>query len=89
MASPTQVRRSADLIRTELRLRGRPHAKFASPLQLHLLLKRTGDVGLAADALLIKPRPAWLVTLCGPFPENLEMLHPDDVALAQEWGDCG
>lgn len=88
--NPAKVSTSAKLVRSELKHRGCPHASSVSNLQLHLLLSRVrDDVGLAADALTMWPRPDWLLTMCGPFPENLEMLNPGDIAHPKEWGPLG
>ena len=41
------------------------HLKAGDTILLGRVLERVGDAGLAADAILMVPRPAWLSDLIG------------------------
>lgn len=83
--------RAADirLVRAELRAMRRVHGRYVSDPQVAALVAEVGDAGVAADALVMFPRPAWVEVLCGPFPASLELASLEDVASVEEFGPLG
>lgn len=80
---------AVDGLRDALDRRCVPHRQIGTAPLVTVLVK-VGDVDLAADAVAMWPRPAWLVSLLGeaPFPPA-EMVHAEDRADPAEWGTCG
>ena len=95
MLSLGAIKSEAATIRSELHKRRMHHADKLTDLDLHKLYTKLSAlpvderVGLAADALVQWPRPDWLTDLIGPYPLELELLNPADVASVEEWGSCG
>ena len=93
--SSSAIRTEAAKIKRELQDRGLHHADRLTDMDLHRLYEKFSGlpvadrVGLAADALVQWPRPAWLVDLLGVYPLELELLNPGDVASREEWGSFG
>jgi hypothetical protein len=84
-------RRTAEVleVRAELRLLRSVHGGYVTDAQVAGLFAVVGDAGVCADALSIWPRPMWVEKLVGPYPANLELSNPEDVAGIEEWGAGG
>lgn len=90
MRLAAQIRESAAEVRSELAVAHRVHGQSIPDLKLYkLVLICHGNAGLAADALCMWPRPGWVEATLGPYPPNLELANPDDVASVEEWGALG
>lgn len=76
-------------VRAELRLLRSIHGKYVTDIQIAGLFAVVGDAGVCADALALWPRPLWVERVCGPYPANLELSNPEDVATIDEWGASG
>lgn len=74
------------MIRAELTV---VHGRYVDDLSLARLFSVVADVGVAADAIRMWPRPAWLEALLGPYPASLELSNPEDVASVEEFGPLG
>jgi hypothetical protein len=92
-SSPAGI--AARQIRLELHRLGMPHARTLDDLALWKLhrkiagapnVPRDAVAGLAADALVKHPRPAWLERMVGPYPHFFENANPADIANPKEWG---
>jgi hypothetical protein len=73
-------------VRAELDAQHRLHGRYVTDVQVQRLMFRTGDAGLAADAISMWPRPGWVEAICGPYPPTLELANPEDVASVAEFG---
>jgi hypothetical protein len=76
-------------VRAELRLLRSVHGGYVTDAQVASLFEVVGDAGVCADALGLWPRPLWVEKVCGPYPANLELSNPDDVASVEEFGPLG
>jgi hypothetical protein len=74
------------LFRAELDAAHRLHGRYVTDVQVQRLMFKVRDVGLAADALAMWPRPEWVEGICGPYPPTLELANPEDVASVREFG---
>jgi hypothetical protein len=76
-------------LRADLTRRHIPHAALTDDI-LFSVIERSGDLGVASDAISMMPRPAWVELMIGPFPvAMIEMTGPDDRADTDEWGHAG
>jgi hypothetical protein len=76
----------ANRLRAELRRRRYTQERSITSVDLAKIALRTGDVDLAATAIIMWPRPCWVAGIIGPGElPDLELLHPDDVATDGQW----
>lgn len=84
-----QIKTAAREVRLELGPAHRAHGAATQDLKLWLLCERCqGAPGLAADAMMMFPRPMWVEAILGQYPANLELANPEDVASVAEWGSA-
>lgn len=80
----------AQRLRAELRRRRYQSVESLTLRELALLagivLDAGGDIDIAAAAVVMWPRPAWVTRIMGPGQmPDLELLHPDDRAVDGQW----
>lgn len=84
-----QIRIAARDVRLQLGPAHRQHGLSVPDLKLYTLCNRCqGSPGLAADAMMMYPRPGWVEGILGPYPAGLELANPEDVASVAEWGSA-
>lgn len=78
-------------VRAHLDSRMYPTVALEDELLL-LVIERTGDIEIAAEAIAQYPRPRWVYELLGDHHVDVgvvEMLHRGDRADRPEWGPAG
>ena len=90
--APAMPRREHDAhrLRAELRCRHYQSAEQLTTPELMRVAKTVldagGDIDIAAAAVIMWPRPAWVTSIIGPGQmPDLELLHPDDRAVDGQW----
>lgn len=89
--TPDQAELLANKLRAELHRKNSPDHKLAAPT-LRRVIQHIGHVDIAVDAMLMYPRPLWLVEIAGAHwitPGSHELDDTRDIATPEEWGGLG
>ena len=89
--TPEQAELLGNKLRAELARIGTPDHKLADAT-LRRVVSHVGRVDIAVDAMLMYPRPLWLVEIAGAHwitPGSHELDDARDIATRDEWGPLG
>lgn len=89
--TPEQAGLLANRLKAELTRIGSPD-RALTDATLRRVIQHIGRVDISVDALLMYPRPLWLVEIAGAHwitPSSHELDDARDIATPEEWGGLG